>query len=128
MDGEFVRPQKSDQAVGPPLVAVMSEENDRRRPDQPEAFEQRLILGVVGRDVGLQENGFGERSLHVGIGIGVARHLFAAHAPVGVKILHRGLARGLRGLQLLIESVYAFDAYEAQAWLGGGGAAGAGSE
>src|SRR3569832_760186 len=115
MAGEFVRPQKSDLAGGPPLVAVMSEENDRRRPEQPEAFEQRLILGVVGRDVGLQENGIGERRLLVGIGKGVALHLFAALAPVGVKIQHRGLARGLRGLQLLFESVYAFDAYEALA-------------
>src|SRR3569832_2955880 len=102
----------------------MSEENDRRRPDQPEAFEQRLILGVVGRDVGLQENGIGERSLHVGIGKGVALHLFAAHAPVGVKIQHRGLARGLRGLLLLFVSVFAFVAFVVFACLGGGGAAG----
>src|SRR5690349_1247615 len=45
---------------------------DGWRPENAEVLEQRLIVGVVPRDVGTQEHGVAERRLHATISEGVA--------------------------------------------------------
>ena len=53
----IVRLLEADDAVLGPLAAGGAEEHDRRRPEDAEALQQRLVLGVVGGDVGLQQHG-----------------------------------------------------------------------
>src|SRR6476620_5247412 len=101
----------ADQAGGANLLAAGVEEDRPRRAEQAEPLQQRAVIGVVRRDVGLQQQRAGELLLHRGLGEREALHLLARDAPVGVEIEHhRAAGRAQGGVEL----VDAPDALEAR--------------
>src|SRR5690606_8042603 len=68
------------------LLARAVKEDDPRRPEQAEALEQRLVLVVVGGDVGLEQQHLAHALRHPRVAEGEALHLLARHAPVGIEV------------------------------------------
>ena len=109
MLGEGVGRHKAHHAVIAALLPVRAEKHDRRRADDAEMLVQRLVLRIVGGDIGLQQHHVRQRRLHCRVGEGFSFHFLAAHTPVGVEIEHHRLA-GLPGLlQFAFEAVDALD-------------------
>src|SRR5687768_3091931 len=71
---------------GDDLLAAGIEEDRAGRAEQAETPQELTIVVVVRGDVGLQQQRAGELLLHLRVGEGVALHLLAGHAPVGVEI------------------------------------------
>src|SRR5471032_196904 len=77
------------------FVALRIEEDDARRPEQPEALEQRLIVGIIRRDVSAQQVELRQARTYPRIAEREMFHLLARHAPVRVEIEHGRTAGGL---------------------------------
>jgi len=66
-------------------------------------LEQRLVLGIIGRHVRLQQACARELGLDAGVGEGEALHFLAGHAPVRIEVEHRRLAGRSRRGDLALE-------------------------
>src|ERR1051325_8156553 len=84
----------ADDACSGDFATLVIEENDARRTEQPEAFEQRLVLGGVLRHVGAQYCDATQTRAHTWIAEGEPIHFLAAHAPVRREIEHHRLVGG----------------------------------
>src|SRR5437762_7255499 len=109
---EAFRGLVADYAQAGNLAALRVEEDDARRPEEREAFEERPILRVRGGDVRLQEQHAIELGAHARIGESEFLHLFARHAPVRIEVEHR---RPAWRRKPLVELRYGSDASEGDA-------------
>jgi hypothetical protein len=74
----------ADHAQTLQFAPLRVEENDAGRAEQVEALEQRLVLGAVAGDVGLQQQHAVQLRLDARIAEGERLHFLAGHAPVGI--------------------------------------------